>query len=74
MKITTRTCYFLSIALALNYYSGYKATRNDTHALVDEKLKNKKIHIGNPPLKDGQEKRLIDNRWHICEISSAETK
>jgi hypothetical protein len=35
--------------------------------LVDYKLKMEEIKIGSPELKAGQEKKLVDNRWHICE-------
>jgi hypothetical protein len=69
MKITTGTCYFPSTAHARNYYSQQHpyAMPKELALLVEHKKDTKEIQIGNPPLKDGQEKRLIDNRWHICE-------
>jgi hypothetical protein len=68
--MTTGTCYFPSYEHACIYYFyeiGGNVKAPEIRALVDYKLKNEEIKIGDPPLKDGQTKKLIDNRWHICE-------
>lgn len=69
-KTNYGTCYFPSIAHAEFYYHGYiggNVKPSEISQLVRHKLESKEIHIGKPELKSGQELKLIDNRWHICE-------
>jgi hypothetical protein len=63
MKITTGTNFFPSKAHALNYYKSYGFDRFG----VENKIRLKEIKIGKPEIKEGQELKVIDNRWHICE-------
>jgi hypothetical protein len=76
MKITIGTFYFPSFYAATAWYSKHNPDLSMTKidAMVDSKIKSKEIAIGTPKIKSNQELKLIDNRWHICEISSAETK
>lgn len=76
MKITIGTCYFPHFHAAIWHFRPYEPSFSvyQMNQWIHAKIKAGEIIIGNPPLKDGQTKKLIDNRWHICEISSAETK
>jgi hypothetical protein len=67
--MTTGTCYFPTLLAARIYYKPYNPDLHisELTALVKEKVKSAEIIIGDPPLKDGQTKKLIDYRWHICE-------
>ena len=70
MKVTTGTNCFPSIAHAEFYYFGYiggNVKSKEVSDLVRHKIENNEIIIGSPKLKENQEKKLIDNRWHICE-------
>jgi hypothetical protein len=51
----------------LNPRKEKRAKDRETMDLINEKIKNKEIIIGDPILMPNQEKKLIDNRWHICE-------
>jgi hypothetical protein len=69
MKITTGTCYFPFFESAVRYYQQYNisSSQETLRLYVQSKIKDGEIKIGDPPLKENQEKKLIDNRWHICE-------
>jgi hypothetical protein len=70
MKVTTGTAYFPSFLHAEAYYAaeyGRILNFKEVEKMVETKISCGEIHIGNPPLKENQEKKLIDNRWHICE-------
>jgi hypothetical protein len=69
MKITTGTNCFPTTAHACFYYSFQHpfAMPKEIKWLVENKKDTGEIIIGNPELKAGQEKKLVDNRWHICE-------
>lgn len=54
----TGTCYFVSRAHAESYYAAYEG-RNASKA-VQRKLNKGEIHIGKPPLKDGETLCLCD--------------
>lgn len=69
MKVTTGTCYFPTYCDAFSYYSA-NIYGNQSEACAEGiayKLKNGEIHIGKPPLKEGEELKIIDNRYHICQ-------
>lgn len=53
----TGTCYFPSYAHAVAYYGRFGG--------VNYKIQMGEIHIGNPPLKEGETKFLKENRWHV---------
>lgn len=63
--MTYGTSYFRSMVHAAMYYrSQYGAA---AHHYVAEKVRNGEIHIGKPPMKDGETCFLIDDgtRWAV---------
>lgn len=70
----TGTCYFPSYGAAMRYYRPYTEFEGDdtgqsiqqqVRALIDRKLNAGEIHIGKPPLRDGETLSIEDNRYHI---------
>jgi len=59
----TGTNYFPSISDARIYYSAYGY--EDTISAVFNKIQLGEIHIGKPPLKEGDTLFIKDNRYHI---------
>ena len=70
MKVTTGTNCFPSVSHAEFYYFRYiggNAKTKEISDLVRHKIENDEIIIGKPKIKENQELKLIDNRYHICE-------
>jgi len=83
MAITYGTCYFVSKSAAIRYYSDYRVSHESslTHGAswmearqeslnryVENKLREKEIKIGKPPVGPGESLSLdSDGRWHITE-------
>lgn len=70
----TGTCYFPTYGAAMRYYRPYLgdtytrgAQFKELRQLVDSKLNSREIHIGKPPLREGQALSIEDNRYHITE-------
>lgn len=67
--MTYGTCYFRSMIDAVRYYCDYEPgySWREVAFLVEEKVRNGDIHIGMPPLKDGETCFLIDKgtRWAV---------
>ena len=60
--IVIGTSYFVSMAKAVRYYRDYEGDDRSRAALaVDRKIADGSIHIGQPPLQDGDILRIIDN-------------
>ena len=62
------TSYFPTFHKAMKYYRPYcTGSREDLRKLVQSKLDEGLIHIGEPLLKPGETKHLIDDgtRWEI---------
>lgn len=61
------TSYFVSFAHAVRYYRDYEG-RNAQH-VVERKLSEGEIHIGEPPLKCGDVLSIIDKgtRYAVTE-------
>lgn len=59
-NISIGTAYFVSLAHAAQYYRDY-APGTDGYAVANEKIAAEEIHIGKPPLKDGERLFVIDN-------------
>ena len=59
------TSYFRSVIHAEFYYKPQFGAAS--REIVSEKLKNGEIHVGYPPLKEGETCHLIDNgcRWAV---------
>lgn len=58
--MTRGTCHFVSHAAAVRYYSAYQPKRSEAVQLVNQKLAEKEIAIGEPKLAPGE--RLKINR------------
>jgi hypothetical protein len=69
MKITTGTNCFPHFHAAIWHFRPYNqaSSISEMNEFIRAKIKSGEIIIGNPELKAGQEKKLVDNRWHICE-------
>ena len=70
MKTTHGTAYFPSFVNAEAYYSaeyGRLLNFEEIEKTVQYKIRHGEIHIGKPPLKENQELKIIDSRYHICE-------
>lgn len=68
--MTYGTSYFRSHAHAVFYYQQQfyrEYSRDYAKLMVDAKLKSGEIHIGTPPMKDGEACFLIDDgcRWAV---------
>ena len=67
--MTYGTSYFQSMVAAVRYYCDYEpgCTWRQVAAIVEEKVQRGEIHIGKPPLKDGETCFLIDSgtRWAV---------
>ncbi len=73
--ITYGTSYFVSRAMAVRYYRPYAAEDTPKSAVecVDRKLADGEIHIGKPPLKDGDTLTIIDEGTRYAITSQAAT-
>ena len=56
----TGTSWFITYHAAIRYYRDYGYT--DVVSAVNRKLAEGEIHIGEPPIKSGQYRVLIDDR------------
>lgn len=67
--MTYGTSYFYSTIKAVLYYSDYNphAPWREVAEMVEGKIRSGEIHIGKPPLKDGETCFLIDKgtRWAV---------
>jgi hypothetical protein len=59
--LTIGTAHFVSRDAAEHYYSDYEGDADDTRRAVDRKLAEGIIHIGKPPLKEGETLSVGDN-------------
>lgn len=66
-NITIGTNHFPTYNDACIYYRQYNHNSSwaITESSVDSKIETDEIVIGKPPIKDGQELLVIDNRYHI---------
>lgn len=74
--MTYGTCYFVNRPMAVRYYRETEQSLKDAVAAVDRKIAEGQIHIGRPPLKDGDTLMVIDGgaRYAIHEGILPEVK